>query len=110
MAQMFILDLLDSMPQVRLSGEVMKLILWALKELGVPDVPSFHQLRDTQTALVQQIKVNPCRHESAMGNIFYQNSLEDLLALVSSAPAFCGSMSLDFTAYRTGLIHWSENT
>jgi len=80
---MFILDLLDSMPQLRLSGEVVKLILWALKELDVPDVPSFRQLRSTQKALAQQIKVDPHRHKSAMGNIFYQNSPEELLTLVS---------------------------
>lgn len=80
----------------------MKLILWALKELNVPNVPSFHQLRDTQKALAQQIRVNPCRHESAMGNIFYQNSLEDLLALVSRTPTSCGSMPL-LTLPCTGL-------
>lgn len=43
MPQMFILDLLNSMPQLRLSGAIMKLILWALKELDVPNVPSFWQ-------------------------------------------------------------------
>ena len=83
MVQMFILDLLDSMPQLRLSGELIKMILWALKTLGVPDVPSFRQLRTTQKTLAEQIRVDPRRHESAMGNIFYQNSPEDLLTLVS---------------------------
>ena len=83
MPQMFILDLLDSMPQLRLSGAIMKSILWALKELDVPNVPSFRQLRSTQKALAKRIYLTPNRHESAMGNIFYQNSLENLLALVS---------------------------
>ena len=81
--QMYILDLLDSMPRLRLSGTVMKSILWALKELDVPNVPSFRQLRSTQRALAKSICVSPSRHESAMGNIFYQNSVEALLALVS---------------------------
>lgn len=79
---MYILDLLDSMPQLRLSGAVMKSILWALKELDVPDVPSFRQLRTAQKGLAQKINISPSRHESAMGNIFYQNSPEALLALV----------------------------
>lgn len=83
MVQMYILDLLDSMPQLRLSGAIMKSILWALKELDVPNVPSFRQLRSTQKALAQKICVTPGRHESVMGNIFYQNSVEALLALVS---------------------------
>lgn len=88
MTQMYILDLLDSMPRLRLSGAVMKSILWALKELNVPDVPSFQQLRHIQKALAQRIHVSPSRHESAMGNIFYQNSLGALLALVCNALYF----------------------
>ena len=88
---MFILDRLDSMPQQRLSGVMMKSMLGALKELDVPDVPSFHQLRSTQKALVQQIKISPESHKSAMGNIFYQNSLKDLLALVSKMLDFLQS-------------------
>jgi hypothetical protein len=83
--QVYILDLLDSMPRLHLSGAVMKAILWALKELGVPDVPSFRQLRGVQSALAQRINVSPSRHESAMSNIFYQNSLGALLALVREA-------------------------
>jgi len=83
MVQMYILDLLDSMPRLRLSGAVMKSILWALKELDVPNVPSYRKLRSTQKALAQKISIRPSRHESAMGNIFYQNSPEGLLALVS---------------------------
>lgn len=79
---MYILDLLDSMPQLRLSGAIMKSILWALRELDVPNVPSFRQLRSTQKALAQKINISPSRHESAMGNIFYQNPPEALLALV----------------------------
>ena len=81
---MYVLDLLDSMPWLRLSGAVMKSILWALRELDVPDVPSFKKLRKTQKALAQKICIRPTRHESSMGNLFYQNSLAALLALVSS--------------------------
>ena len=83
MVQMYILDLLDSMPRLRLSGAVMKSILWALRELDVPNVPSLWQLRSTQKALAQKIVISPSRHESTTGNIFYQNSPEALLALVS---------------------------
>ena len=88
MAQMYILDLLDSMPRLQLSGAIMKSILWALKELNVPDVPSFRQLHSTQKALSQRICVSPSQHESAMGNIFYQNLLEALLPLVSEVFSF----------------------
>lgn len=88
LTQMYVLDLLDSMPRLRLSGAIMKSILWALKELDVPDVPSFRQLRRVQTALAQKIDISPSRHNSAMGNIFYQNSLGALLALVRNVCYF----------------------
>ena len=88
MAKMYILDLLDNMPRLQLSGTIMKSILWAFKELNVPDVPSFRQLHSTQKALAQKICISPSRHESAMGNVFYQNSLGALLALVSEVLNF----------------------
>lgn len=85
MVKMYILDLLDSMPQLRISGAIMKSILWALRELSVPNVPSFKKLRQTQKALAQKIRLSPSQHKSAAGNVFYQNSLGALLALVSRA-------------------------
>jgi hypothetical protein len=33
---MFLLDLLDSMPRLRLSTDQLKFVLWMLHELGVP--------------------------------------------------------------------------
>jgi len=105
---MYILDLLDSMPQLRLSGAVMKSILWALEELDVPNVPSFGQLRSAQKALAQKINISPSRHESAVGNIFYQNSPEALLALVRYS-IFCYRNGIKPTTCRIGQTHWSEN-
>lgn len=106
---MYILDLLDSMPRLRLSGALMKSILWALRELDVPDVPSLRQLRSTQKALAQKIHISPSRHNSALGNIFYQNSLEALLALVSETlNSFTIQTTPDLTTCRTGPTHWCE--
>jgi hypothetical protein len=109
MEQMYILDLLDSMPRLRLSGAIMKSVLWALKELDVPNVPSFRQFRNVQKALAQKIDISPGRHESVTGNIFYQNSLEALLALVSKMFGVPQPKCAEPHCYRTGLIRWSEN-
>lgn len=59
MEQIYILDLLDSIPRLQLLGAIMKLVLWALKELDVPNVPSFQQLHNVQKALDQKINIRP---------------------------------------------------
>jgi hypothetical protein len=109
MAQMYILDLLDSMPRLRMSGAMMKSILWALNKLDVPDVPSFKQLRKTQKTLAQKIPISPSRHESATGNIFYQNSLGALLALVSNTLGLRGIKSHHMQDWANPLVlsRWS---
>ena len=88
----------------------MKSILWTLKELNVPDVPSFSQLRGTQKALTRQINISPDSHKSAMGNIFHQNSLKDLLALVSEMSDFLRSKNINVAAHRIGPIHRFRST
>ena len=80
---MFILDLLDNKPRLRLSDEHMRSVLWTMKELGVSNVPSLKQFRGMQQALSEKIDIVPRHHVSAMGNHFYQNSPSTLLALVS---------------------------
>jgi hypothetical protein len=42
--QMLVLDVLDNMLHLRLSDDHMKSVLWMLKELDVPDAPSFYAL------------------------------------------------------------------
>ncbi|OBZ68521.1 hypothetical protein A0H81_11586 [Grifola frondosa] len=46
--EMFLLDMLDNMPRLRLSSDHMKFILWILKEVGVHGVPSFNSFRKRQ--------------------------------------------------------------
>lgn len=79
---MLLLDILDNMPHLRLSNDHMKSILWMLKELNVPDMPSFYALREMQKRLAEEMGIQPREHVSALGKEFHAVAPEDLLALV----------------------------
>ncbi|KAH9912209.1 uncharacterized protein B0H18DRAFT_942872 [Fomitopsis serialis] len=68
---MFILDLLDNLPRLRLSDDHLKVVIWALKECGATDVPSFHSLRTKQAQLTKEVNIKTTHHTSAQENHFY---------------------------------------
>lgn len=82
---MFLLDILDNMPHLRLSDDHMRSVLWMLRELDVPDTPSFYALRETQKKLADEMDIQPREHISALGKKFHVVAPEDLLALVCDA-------------------------
>lgn len=41
---MFLLDTIDNLPHLRISGSLMKVLLWLLKQVGVKQAPSFDAL------------------------------------------------------------------
>jgi hypothetical protein len=87
------LDLLDSLPRLRLSSDQLKFVLWMLKELDVPGVPSLQTLRDQQEALRARVGISTNRKVALSGNVFYMNSIPSLIALVCSQqynPSDCG--------------------
>ena len=82
---MLLLDVLDNLPHLRLSDDHIKSVLWILKELDVPDTPSFYRLRKIQKQLAEEVDIQPREHTSALGTKFHAVAPEDLLALVSDA-------------------------
>ncbi|KAG5649153.1 hypothetical protein H0H81_005806 [Sphagnurus paluster] len=80
---MFMLDLLDNLPRLRLSDDHIKAIIWAMRECGTPGVPSFYALRKKQAALTKEVGIKTQQHTSPLGNQFYLNHPVDLIALVS---------------------------
>jgi hypothetical protein len=78
---MFMLDMLDNLPRLRLSDDHMKAIIWVMRECGTPDVPSFYALRKKQQELASQLVPTKC-HISSTGNQFYMNSPGSLFAQV----------------------------
>lgn len=80
---MFMVDLLDSLPRLRLSDDQLKMFLWVMKMCKTPDVPAFSALRRVQQELCHDIGVQPSRYVSSLGNEFYANSPVKTLRLVS---------------------------
>lgn len=81
---MMLLDIIDNLPRLRLSSNHMKLILWLLKELGVPHVPSFNSIRKVQKNLTEEIVSKPTPHISSLGNHFHVNDIRDAISRVCS--------------------------
>lgn len=87
--QTFILDTIDSLPRLRISDSLMKIILWAMKESGASNVPSFSALRKSQEKLRSDSSIKTHRFESPLGNLFWMN---DPVAIVAKVPiALCNT-------------------
>ncbi|KLO13183.1 hypothetical protein SCHPADRAFT_970312 [Schizopora paradoxa] len=76
---MFLLDMLDNLPRLRLSDSQLRAVLFVMKESGAKDVPSFDTLRRRQKAF-RKFSVPTERKESAKGNVFYVNDIHAQVA------------------------------
>lgn len=77
-----LLDILDNLPRLRMSSNQFKMILWLLKEAGVPHVPSYASFRKMQAGLRDLCGSTPQPHTSSLGNIFYVNDVRESVARV----------------------------
>lgn len=76
----FLLDIVDNLPRNRISGGMMKVILWLLCELKVKGVPSFEVFRKIQKALREGPGIPTIQTKTPKG---YAYSFNDPRALVS---------------------------
>ncbi|KAF7316136.1 hypothetical protein MIND_00131700 [Mycena indigotica] len=71
---MFLLDILDNLPRLRVSKSLMRVILWIMRETGAQDVPSLEGLNRVQKEIRVEsgIPTLPCL--SPLGNVFFMNN------------------------------------
>ena len=80
---MFLLDTIDNLPRLRISGSLMKVILWLLKQAGVKHIPSFDALRKVQHKVRNETGVPTINWMSSKGNAFSFNDPRTIIANVS---------------------------
>lgn len=83
-SQIMMLDTLDSLPRLRFSDAQMEVLMFAMRELGVRDVPSLRTFRRAQKKLRTEISHPSNRCESVRGNIFYINDIATQVARVKT--------------------------
>lgn len=79
----FLLDTVDNLPRLRISSSLMKVLLWLLREIGVPRVPSFDALRKIQKRIKEERIVPTTQWMSPKGNAFSFNDPRAIIANVS---------------------------
>ncbi|KAJ6523814.1 hypothetical protein B0H19DRAFT_1223959 [Mycena capillaripes] len=84
---MFLLDTLDNLPRLRISGSLMHVFLWILKEAGCKNVPSFDHLRRVQKELLGQCSIPSIPCKSPQGNVFFMNDPRVIIAQDWANPA-----------------------
>ncbi|KZV86368.1 hypothetical protein EXIGLDRAFT_622070, partial [Exidia glandulosa HHB12029] len=87
---MFFLDLLGSLPRLRLSSAQMKMILFVMQETGARDVPTYDKLRNCQQRLRELCAPHTVQHESVRGNVFFSNDIRTTIAMEFANPQVVG--------------------
>ncbi|KAJ3859493.1 hypothetical protein EV359DRAFT_68107 [Lentinula novae-zelandiae] len=74
---MMLLDLINNLPRLHLSAAHFKLILWLLRDSGVPNVPSYYTYQKMKVELQTMCGSEPQPCKSTVGNYFYVNDPRD---------------------------------
>jgi hypothetical protein len=83
---MFLLDLLDNLPRLRVSSSLMRVVLWMLHEAGARDVPSLDRLRSTQKEIRKDSGIPSVPCVSPLGNVFFMNDPRAIVKQVFLVP------------------------
>jgi hypothetical protein len=96
---MYLLDMLDNLPHLRMSNKHLEAILFVMRESGAQDVPSLDTLRCFQSKLSGSFACKPVHQVSADGNIYYINDIVAQVAEVSwSLFDCCSNLMMHLTS------------
>lgn len=80
--KMFLLDVLDNLPRLRMSSSLLEMLLWLLRRLGIKNVPTLRAFRKMQVAMRSLCKLEPETVTSNLGNVFMFNNPCKSIAMV----------------------------
>ncbi|KAJ3720842.1 hypothetical protein DFJ43DRAFT_1001105 [Lentinula guzmanii] len=81
-----ILDILQHLPRSTFSDSQLAVITWALRNTGIPEVPSVYGMKTIQKMLDALCGVRTLKYEGSLGHIYYVNSLEDIVSQEMANP------------------------
>ena len=79
-----VLNVLWHLPRSLFSDAQVETIIWACAALGVDELPSLETLKTIDKKLQALCGINTIRHDGQMGNLFYVNSLSNIIAQARS--------------------------
>jgi hypothetical protein len=79
---MFLLDVLDNLPRLRMSSSLLQMVLWLLRRCQVANVPTLKGFRKMQTSMQSLCEFEPETFTSDLGNVFTINDPCRSIALV----------------------------
>ncbi|KAJ6597904.1 hypothetical protein B0H10DRAFT_2231849 [Mycena sp. CBHHK59/15] len=88
----FLLNILDNMPQLHVSNSLMRIFLWILREAGDKDVPSLDRLRQVQKGIRAEYGIPSIPCKSPLGNVFFINDPRAIIAQDWANPAVRAQM------------------
>ncbi|KAI0082710.1 hypothetical protein K474DRAFT_1585163 [Panus rudis PR-1116 ss-1] len=81
-----VLDILRHVPRCAFSEKQNAVIHWAMRALGVSDIPSESTMRNIDTKLQTLCGIDSLRFKGALGHVYYSNDLAALIAQEMANP------------------------